>query len=126
MFPACRERKRPAHAGGNPVRQLVGCDCIHCGERITNELESRFCSRCFSPVHVRCAQPGAGDRCPICGADVPLPPLPPPPPPPAAGADSSDRPTARSKSTILMPLKWGAIASVIGLGVGVMNMVSGT
>jgi hypothetical protein len=51
----------------HPQGQLVNRNCVRCGERISNELDSRFCSDCGSPVHNRCAVPIEGG-CPTCGA----------------------------------------------------------
>lgn len=52
--------------------QLVGRNCVHCGERIPDELESRFCARCGSPVHNRCVRPTA-EGCAECGAAIQAP-----------------------------------------------------
>jgi hypothetical protein len=46
---------------------LVGRNCALCGERVSNELDARYCRGCGSPVHDRCARPGAGNGCPVCG-----------------------------------------------------------
>jgi len=66
--PQLSRRSRDARPG-----QLVGRACVHCGERISSGLESRFCQGCGSPVHDRCARPGGGIGCPTCGATVPMP-----------------------------------------------------
>jgi hypothetical protein len=50
--------------------QLVGQNCVRCGERIPDELESRFCAVCGRPVHNRCAVPAEGG-CSVCGATAP-------------------------------------------------------
>ncbi len=47
--------------------QLVGRNCARCGQRISCELDGRFCQACGSPVHNDCAGPGDG-TCPSCGA----------------------------------------------------------
>lgn len=68
-----------------PSRQLVGQTCARCGQRITWDLDGRFCDTCHSAVHNACAQSGAEDgRCPQCGADAPWTPPPPVVPPPVA------------------------------------------
>ncbi len=48
--------------------QLVNKNCVRCNGRISNELDSRFCGRCCSPVHNRCAEP-TENGCPECGFD---------------------------------------------------------
>ncbi len=55
---------------GTNVAQLVGTNCVHCHERINNELNSEFCSDCRHPRHLSCGQPSSGliDTCPKCGA----------------------------------------------------------
>ena len=60
-----------AQLGTPPPRseQLVGKNCIRCGERVSGELDSRFCRECGWPVHDRCAVPAEGG-CPLCGAGV--------------------------------------------------------
>jgi hypothetical protein len=71
-----RRGSHPAAAGSpsrgrpDPVRpaQLVGQNCALCGERISNELDARYCPTCGSPVHDRCARTGASTGCPECGA----------------------------------------------------------
>src|SRR5687768_6392182 len=54
--------------------QLVGLPCIHCQDRIWDELEGRFCPDCGSPVHRRCAheklETGAAVGCSTCGASI--------------------------------------------------------
>lgn len=50
------------------MAQLVGRNCVHCGDRISSELGARFCPDCGSPVHHRCARPGDGAGCSVCGA----------------------------------------------------------
>lgn len=52
------------------MMQLVGQNCVRCGERIPNDLEARFCQTCGSPVHDRCARPSGEAGCPVCGASV--------------------------------------------------------
>jgi hypothetical protein len=61
---------RPAQVLRMP--QLVGQNCVHCGQRIAGELDARFCRGCGAPVHDRCARPGMGSGCPQCGAVVPM------------------------------------------------------
>jgi hypothetical protein len=51
-------------------RQLVGMNCVRCGERIPDELDSRFCRGCGWPVHNRCAVSAEGG-CTECGAGAP-------------------------------------------------------
>lgn len=53
------------------MAQLVGQNCVRCGERIANELDARFCRTCNSPVHDRCAHPSGEAGCPACGMAVP-------------------------------------------------------
>jgi hypothetical protein len=53
--------------------QLVGVSCAICRERISNELESRFCRACGHPRHDVCARPPerpAFILCAACGAPV--------------------------------------------------------
>lgn len=47
--------------------QLVGRDCARCWERIPSEIDGRFCRKCGSPVHDRCAHPVGDSECPECG-----------------------------------------------------------
>jgi hypothetical protein len=47
--------------------QLVGQNCGICGERISCDLDGRFCGECSSPVHHSCARSGEGSGCPMCG-----------------------------------------------------------
>jgi hypothetical protein len=52
------------------VRQLVGQRCTLCQQRISTDLDGRFCRACGCPVHTDCvpaagATPG-GDGCPSC------------------------------------------------------------
>ncbi len=58
------------------MAQLVGRNCVHCGGRISNDLDSRFCRGCGSPVHDRCVRPSGGKACPVCGAARPPAPAP--------------------------------------------------
>lgn len=67
--------------------QLVGANCVLCRERISNELDARFCRACGYPRHDRCAHPPeqpAETLCNECGATVdpahksPEPKVPPP------------------------------------------------
>lgn len=51
--------------------QLVGQNCVRCGQRIPDDLDSRFCRGCGSPVDDRCAVPAEGGGCPVCGAGTP-------------------------------------------------------
>jgi hypothetical protein len=48
--------------------QLVGQNCVRCGQRIPHDLDSRFCRGCGSSVHDRCAVPVEGGGCPVCGS----------------------------------------------------------
>lgn len=52
--------------------QLVGRNCVLCQGRISNDLDSRFCMACESPVHNTCAQNASGTAqggcCGACGA----------------------------------------------------------
>lgn len=53
--------------------QLVGSTCAICRERISNELDARFCDACGHPRHTGCARwPGdpSESRCRVCGATV--------------------------------------------------------
>lgn len=60
-----------ARLGSPPQsRQLVGTNCVRCGQRISNELDSGFCRGCGWPIHNRCAVPAEGG-CPLCGAGAP-------------------------------------------------------
>lgn len=59
--------------GTGPVAQLVGQNCVHCGERISCELDGRFCRSCGSPIHDKCTRPGNATGCSTCGAAVPIP-----------------------------------------------------
>ena len=52
------------------MSQLVGRNCVRCGDRIPSELDARFCRACGSPVHDRCAVPADGVGCSGCGAGV--------------------------------------------------------
>lgn len=54
---------------GRPPRpgQLVGKPCVRCGDRITSDIDGRYCSGCGWPVHNSCAAPAEGG-CPQCGA----------------------------------------------------------
>jgi hypothetical protein len=52
-----------------PQGQLVGCNCARCGQRISCELDGRFCQTCGSPVHNDCARSGESTGCPSCGAE---------------------------------------------------------
>jgi hypothetical protein len=56
--------------GSKPQAQLVGQNCVLCGEQIPSILDGRFCRGCGSPVHDRCAQGGGGTGCPVCEATV--------------------------------------------------------
>lgn len=59
------------------MAQLVGRNCVRCGERIPSELDARFCTVCGSPVHNGCARAsGEAASCTECGAAVSV--LPPP------------------------------------------------
>lgn len=54
------------------MAQLVGCNCVLCGERIASELDGRFCNQCGQPVHTRCIRspsPFAEYGCAECGID---------------------------------------------------------
>ena len=51
--------------------QLVGLNCVHCGERIPSEFDGRFCQECSSPVHNGCARAGANNGCKSCGSVSP-------------------------------------------------------
>lgn len=53
-----------------PKGQLVGCNCVRCGQRISCELDGCFCQGCGLPVHSDCARPGEGTGCPSCGAGI--------------------------------------------------------
>jgi hypothetical protein len=55
------------------MAQLVGQNCVRCGERIPSELEARICHACNSPVHDRCALNIGESGCPACGAEVSVP-----------------------------------------------------
>jgi hypothetical protein len=48
--------------------QLVGLNCVLCGERIPSTLDGRFCEGCQSPVHNDCVRPGSKCCCGTCGA----------------------------------------------------------
>ena len=61
------------------MSQLVGQNCVRCGERIPSELDARFCRTCGSPVHDRCARPSVEAGCPACGAALSAPVFPPAP-----------------------------------------------
>jgi hypothetical protein len=52
------------------VAQLVGTYCVHCQQRIGNELDAEFCTECRQPRHQSCGQPTAGivGKCTKCGA----------------------------------------------------------
>lgn len=63
--PAEQVAEAPVEAPRGP--QLVGRSCALCRERISNELDSRYCRGCGSPVHDRCARPNTGTGCPVCG-----------------------------------------------------------
>jgi hypothetical protein len=54
--------------GGGRPPQLVGQKCARCGERISCDLDGRFCRACGAPVHDQCARPGEGPGCPACGS----------------------------------------------------------
>jgi hypothetical protein len=53
--------------------QIVGLKCCRCNKTISSITEGRFCSSCFSPIHLTCTPPeptaGADGRCTECGAD---------------------------------------------------------
>ena len=53
--------------------QLVGLKCSRCNKTIESITEGQFCSFCFNPIHVSCAQPEGTvppeGRCTKCGAD---------------------------------------------------------
>lgn len=57
----------PSLVSSRPQGQLVNQNCVRCGQRISNEIDSRFCTRCGLPVHNHCAVPTEGG-CPMCGA----------------------------------------------------------
>ena len=76
------------------MAQLVGQNCVHCEERIANELDAHFCEKCGSPVHNRCLRPGGDSGCPACGAAVSIP----TPPPPVL---DTTRPEPEQKNTTL-------------------------
>jgi hypothetical protein len=65
------------------VKQLVGQNCVICGNRIGSELDARFCTTCRSPVHTACTaeRPPADGACPTCRA-------------PAAAVERSNRAAA--------------------------------
>lgn len=48
--------------------QLVNQNCVRCGLRIPDELDSRFCAKCGSPVHNRCVVPSESGGCDVCGS----------------------------------------------------------
>jgi hypothetical protein len=50
------------------MAQLVGQSCVRCGDRIPDEIDSRFCGACGSPIHDRCARTGGEGDCTACGA----------------------------------------------------------
>lgn len=52
------------------MAQLVGQNCVRCGERIGDELDSRFCQHCRCPVHTGCSRPSEEGSCPVCGASA--------------------------------------------------------
>ena len=52
--------------------QLVGKNCIHCGERISSVIDGRFCATCSAPVHDQCISANQPDRCSTCGAAKPI------------------------------------------------------
>jgi hypothetical protein len=53
------------------VLQLVGLNCTVCTQRISCDLDGRFCTTCGCPVHHECIKPisadAAGARCAACG-----------------------------------------------------------
>jgi len=61
---------RAVRMPGQPrvTRQLVGQNCVHCGERISCSLDGEFCLSCGSPAHINCVKPGNATGCPLCGA----------------------------------------------------------
>lgn len=52
------------------MAQLVGTNCVHCRNRISNEIDAEFCPVCGHPRHLACGQPvtGTANRCTRCGA----------------------------------------------------------
>lgn len=38
----------------DPTPQLAGAKCVHCAQKITSELEGRFCKLCSAPIHHDC------------------------------------------------------------------------
>ena len=95
------------------MAQLVGLNCIRCKDRITNELDSRFCPECGSAVHNSCARPVAGLECPVCGGSAALPvPVSPILPPPAPIATETD-------SYRIALQSWGKMGVAWGLGGGI-------
>jgi hypothetical protein len=72
--PPTREAANASRPGGGRwSTQLVGQNCVHCGERIPSDLDGRFCRGCGAPSHDRCVRPGGATGCPVCGASVPPP-----------------------------------------------------
>lgn len=51
-------------------QQLVGQNCIQCGEPIPSILKGCFCQLCGSPVHNRCVRQGGKAGCPECGTEL--------------------------------------------------------
>src|SRR5947209_722293 len=52
------------------MAQLVGRACVHCGGRISSELDAAFSPTCGQPCHTACKRPPGpevADLCPICG-----------------------------------------------------------
>ncbi|MBN9523904.1 hypothetical protein J0H58_36240 [bacterium] len=48
--------------------QLVGQRCTHCDERISSDLDGRYCRTCGCPAHTECARDAApaADACTAC------------------------------------------------------------
>jgi hypothetical protein len=108
------------------MAQLVGRNCVHCGERIADVLEGRFCVRCGSPIHNPCAKSMVGG-CPECGAAINTPES---KPIPVAGPAATTRTSRDARHTRLFLIVFYILAVVWGASVrsgvssGVERLVS--
>jgi hypothetical protein len=56
------------------MRQLVGCLCVFCRQRISDIVEGEFCAACENPIHRRCTNSRTKyprmRLCSTCGCDL--------------------------------------------------------
>ena len=64
--PPAQASRSPTLPSGGSAGQLVGRNCAQCGERISCDIDGRFCQTCWLPLHNKCFRPPTGSGCLSC------------------------------------------------------------